>query len=184
MQMTYPERMKLVVGRFLLAVGRPLSVFDACIAMPAYFRLRKDIVSGMPWTIGNLHPSITPYIPGERLLKNGYTAALIQTNGFNVIIYRQSQQNVNDDSFSIASPCFPQQHFAFGVTEAAIVELEGAEKPRVRRYDSMPDVDLSLRELSPLLRKHLTCELFSETKAVIDRILKEGMIQATRVKHP
>lgn len=179
MQIASSNPIKRAVGEVLSALGRSLTVFDPLIVVPKYFRLRRDILDGMPWTVQNLYPLITPYQPGERLPSNGYTAAMIQADGFNLIVHRQSQQGRDDDMFSIASPCRPGKTFTFGVAEAAVLELEGARPVKIRRYDNMSDVDRSLQSLSGLLKARLSCELFSETIAVIERILKEGMLEAT-----
>ncbi len=179
MQVADSNPMKRSVGKIIVAFGRLLSVFDPLIAVPSYFRLRSDILGGMPWTVRNLRPLITPYQPGERLPSNGYTSAMVQANGFNLVVYRQSQQGRDDDSFSIASPCCPGKIFPFGVAEAAVLELEGARSLKVRQYDTIADVDKSLQNLSGLLKVHLSCELFSDTRAVIERILKDGMLNAT-----
>jgi hypothetical protein len=179
MQTEPTNPVKQAVGRLLISLGRSLSVFDPLITMPAYFGLRADILSKMPWTVLNLHPLITPYLPGERLPENGYASAMIQANGFNLIVHRQPQQGGNDDSFSVASPCYPDETFPLGVTEAAVLELEGSGPLKVKRYDTISDVDRSLQNFSGLLRVRLSCERFSDTRAVIERILKDGMLEAT-----
>jgi hypothetical protein len=179
MQTAYFNPVKRSVGKIIVALGRLLSVFDPLLAVPSYFRLRSDILGGMPWTVRNLRPLITPYQPGERLSGNGYTSAMVQANGFNLIVYRQSQQGRDDDSFSIASPCCPGALFPFGVVEAAVLELEGARPLKIRQYDTIADVDQSLRNLSGLLKAHLSCELFFDTRAVVERMLKEEMLEAT-----
>jgi hypothetical protein len=179
MQMVYSSPIKRSIGKIIVGLGRLLSVFDPLIAVPSYFRLRRDILGGMPWTVQNLRPLIALYLPAERLPRNGYTSAMIQANGFNLIVYRQLQQGRDDYSFSIASPCHPGKTFPFGVAEAAVLELEGARPIKIRQYDTISDVDRSLQDLSELLKVRLSCELFSDTTAVIERILQEGTLEAT-----
>ncbi len=101
---------------------------------------------------------------------------MVQANGFSLIVYRQGR---DDYSFSIVSLCYPGKIFPYGVAEAAVLELEGARPLKIKRYDTISDVDRSLQDLSGVLKVRLSCELFPETRAVIERILKDVMAEAT-----
>jgi len=176
------DLLKRAIGKTLLTITKPLSLFDANIALRDYFRLREDVVSQMTWTFSTLHPLITPFILGNRVPGNGTIAAMLQASGFNIIVSRETHDSKYSESFSVVSPCYPERTFPLGVTEAAVLELEGAKSLRVKRYDNMSDVDRSLQNLSTLLRHRLSCELFPDTKVVIERILTEGMLQATTTR--
>jgi hypothetical protein len=150
-----------------------LSVIDADLTLKSYFRLRAEIVHGMPWTFSNLCPLILPFIVGERVPGNGTIAAMIQASGFNIIVSREVQQG-NDDSFSVTSPFCPNKTFPFGAAEAAVLELEGAGRLKVKRYDTISDIDRCLQNIGAALQRRLSDGLLVETIARIELILREG----------
>ncbi len=164
------------IGRVLSKAGGLFSALHSIILISGYFRLRRDIYREMPWTCHNLHHLVTPYIPGERLPSNGYISAIIQVEGFCVIVHRQPQEGGNDDMFSVISPYSPEKPFPFMVTEAAVLKLEGLPALQAKsRYDNMRDVDRAMEKVSALFRKHLSYDSFSDTKVVIEAIWREGL---------
>jgi hypothetical protein len=168
-----------IVLRVATAFDRALGVFAPRRTIVRYFELREDILKFMPWTNGNLHPVINPYLHGSVLPGNGYVAAMLQTKYFVLVIHRQVLSEGNDHIVSIASPCFPGEYFPFGVTETAVLKLEGIKHAVGHRYDSLPDLDASIQRISLHLQRHLSCENFPATRTAIENLLNEAMRQVT-----